>query len=375
MNFSINKEVLLSQLIVSQKALSIKTPNPALKGVKLDVQPDHIVVTTSNSDIAIQVVLKHDSLNVSETGEALVPGKYFIELVKKLSGLKVEISLGADNMMRVESDHSDATLNLMELEDFPHVEFTTLENPVIIPARTFKSLIRQTAFATSTVENRPILTGVSLNLSGDQLTAIATDSYRLSKKWINIPGASFEEQNIVIPGRSLEELIKILDNSEENIELHIMNNKVLFVIDGILFQSRLLEGRYPETDKLIPQSFANEIVFNKEQLQQAIDRASLFTPRDGNNVYVRLTLREDMLVEITSNSQEIGSVKEEITPVQNVVGTPFKLAFKNRYISEALRVFHSSEVKLSFTGEIKPFIITSEYDKDMIQLVLPVRTD
>ena len=374
MNFQINKDTLLNHLIVSQKGLSNKTPNPALQGIKLEVFKDNLLITTSNSDIAIKQTIKDASLEVKSEGSVLIPGKYFIEIIRKLDGLKVNLSQVADNMLRIEADRSDITLNMMDLDDYPELQFSEKVKSIKINVRTLKTIIRQTAFATSSVENRPILTGVNFKIEGNKLNAIATDSYRLSRKEIEL-NESYELLNIIIPGRSLEELVKILDNNNETVELHFDHSKILFKYKDILFQSRLLEGNYPETSKLVPTEFPIVIKFNKESLSTAIERASLLSSRDGNNSIVKLALRQDNIIEITSNSPEIGKVLEEVYPVDEIVGSPFKIAFSSKYIIEALKVFNSSEVLINFTGEIRPFVLKGEYDENMIQLILPVRTE
>jgi len=374
MNFQINKDVLLNSLIVAQKALSNKTPNPALQGIKLDVLTDHLVITTSNSDIAIKLLIKDPSLSIKKQGSVLIPGKYFIEIIRKLDGLKVNISSGIDNMIRIEADRSDITLNMMDIDDYPELEFNEKVKSIKINVRTLKTIIRQTAFATSSIENRPILTGVNFKIDGNKLTAIATDSYRLSQKQIEL-NEVYEPLNIIIPGRSLDELIKVLENNNEMVELHFDQSKILFKYRNLLFQSRLLEGNYPETSKLIPTEFPIIIKFNKESLSTAIERASLLSSRDGNNAIVKLQLKQDNIVEITSNSPEIGKVLEEVYPVDEIIGVPIKIAFSSKYILDALKIFNSSEITINFTGEIRPFIIKGDYDENMLQLILPVRTE
>ncbi len=374
MNFQINKDILLNNLIIAQKALSNKTPNPALQGIKLDILEDQIIITTSNSDIAIKLTIKDSSLEIKEQGSVLIPGKYFIEIIRKLDGLKVVISSVVDNMVRIEADRSDITLNMMDIDDYPELEFSEKVKSVKINVRTLKTIIRQTAFATSSIENRPILTGVNFKIDGNKLIAIATDSYRLSQKQIEL-NEVYEPLNIIIPGRSLDELIKVLENNNEMVELHFDRSKILFKYRSLLFQSRLLEGNYPETSKLVPTEFPIVIKFNKENLSTAIERASLLSSRDGNYAIVKLQLRQDNIVEITSNSPEIGKVLEEVYPVDEIVGTPIKIAFSSKYILDALKIFNSSEVSINFTGEIRPFIIKGDYDENMLQLILPVRTE
>ncbi|MFW5894959.1 MAG: DNA polymerase III subunit beta [Bacillota bacterium] len=374
MRFEINKDKLLYHLLIAQKALSNKTPNPALQGVKMDVQESGLTITTSNSDISINIAIEDAGLNVDETGSALIPGKYFIEIIRKLDGQTVSFSKAEDNLLRIEADHSDITLNTLDLDDYPELSFKEKDSFVKINVRTLKTLIRQTAFATSSIENRPILTGVHLSIDGDRLSGVATDSYRLSQKTISLED-SYDKMNVIIPGRSLEELMRILEDNQSDVELHFDQSQVLFKYKNILFQTRLLEGNYPETSKLVPQEFPVQIKFNKEQLITSVERASLLSSRDGQNAIVKLNMRQDDTVEISSNSPEIGRVLEEVYPVDEVVGSPIKIAFSSKYFLEALKVFNSSEVTVKFTGEIRPFVITGEFDDDMLQLILPVKTD
>ncbi len=374
MRFEINKDKLLYHLLIAQKALSNKTPNPALQGVKLDVEANALAITTSNSDISINISVEDGGLDVEEKGSALIPGKYFIEIVRKLDGQTITFSKAEDNLLRIEADHSDITLNTLDLEDYPNIQFTKKDSFIKVNVRTLKTLIRQTAFATSSIENRPILTGVNLTIDGDRLNGVATDSYRLSQKTISLED-TYDKMNVIIPGRSLEELMRILEDNQSDVELHFDQSQVLFKYKNILFQTRLLEGNYPETSKLIPQEYPVQIKFNKEQLITSIERASLLSSRDGQNAIVKLNMRQDDTVEISSNSPEIGRVLEEVYPVDEVVGSPIKIAFSSKYFLEALKVFNSSEVTVKFTGEIRPFVIEGEYDDDMLQLILPVKTD
>ncbi len=374
MRFEINKDKLLYHLLIAQKALSNKTPNPALQGVKLDVEKDALAITTSNSDISINIAIEDGGLDVEETGSALIPGKYFIEIIRKLDGQTVTFSKSEDNLLRIEADHSDITLNTLDLEDYPNIVFAKKDSFIKINVRTLKTLIRQTAFATSSIENRPILTGVNLTIDGDRLNGVATDSYRLSQKTISLED-TYDKMNVIIPGRSLEELVRILEDNQSDVELHFDQSQVLFKYKNILFQTRLLEGNYPETSKLIPQEYPVQIKFNKEQLITSVERASLLSSRDGQNAIVKLNMRQDDTVEISSNSPEIGRVLEEVYPVDEVVGSPIKIAFSSKYFLEALKVFNSSEVTVKFTGEIRPFVIEGEFDDDMLQLILPVKTD
>jgi DNA polymerase-3 subunit beta len=374
MNFSINTDVLLNNLLVSQKALSTKTPAPYLQGIKLEVHSNEVILITSNSDIAIKITIKDESLNVEDTGEVLIPGKVFVDFIRKLEKDIVEISVVDNNVLRIHSHNTDLSLNLQNVDDYPEINFVMNEVPIKLESKTMKSIIKQTTFATSSIENRPILTGVNLKVENNKLISIATDSFRLSQKVIDIP-ENFEKMNVVIPGRSLDELFKVLELDLDEILIHLNHKTILFEYGNILFQSRLLEGNFPETSRLIPVDFPIIIKFKTNDLQIAVERASLLSFKDSLNSIVKLYLKPDNTVEITSNSPEIGKVVEEVFPVEKAIGTPLKIAFSSKYFLDALKTFNSEEVYVKFTGEIRPFVIEGNDDLGLIQLILPVRTE
>ncbi|MDP2425022.1 MAG: DNA polymerase III subunit beta [bacterium] len=374
MNFTIAKDVILNHLLISQKALSTKTPAPYLQGIKLEVYPHELVLITSNSDISIKISIKDESLKVENVGQILVPGKYFVEIMRKMNGTEVAFSVVDNNTLRIQAGNSDVTLNMINVEDYPDIQFITNDNPIKIDAKVMKSVIRQTTFAASAIENRPILTGVNIRVDGGKLTAIATDSFRLSQKHIDLP-ANFEKMNVVIPARSLDELSKVLELNLDEILIHLDHKSILFEYGNVLFQSRLLDGNFPETSRLIPVEFPIVIKFNKNDLFVAIDRASLLSAREGSASIVKLNLRADNVVEITSNSPEIGKVNEEVFPLDKVLGSSIKIAFSAKFFMEALKTFNSEQVYVKFTGEIRPFVIEGELDPGLVQLILPVRTE
>jgi len=374
MNFSINKDVLLNHLMISQKALSNKTPAPYLQGIKLEVYDNEMVMLTSNSDISIRISVKDESLNIDDEGEILIPGKIFVEFIRKLDQGVITFTVVDNNVLKIQSHHTDLSLNLLNVEDYPVIDFDLVDGPIKLESQLMKQVIKQTTFATSTIENRPILTGVNMKVEDETLTAIATDSFRLSQKKINTT-KNYEKMNVVIPGKSLDELSKILELGLDEILLHLNHKSIVFEYGNILFKSRLLEGSFPETSRLIPNDFPVVIKFKTTDLAVAVERASLLSVKDSISSIVKLILKPNKEVEITSNSPEIGKVVEDIQPIVCEASTSLKIAFSSRYFLDALKTFEGNEVFVKFTGEIRPFIIESEKDAGLIQLILPVRTE
>jgi DNA polymerase-3 subunit beta len=296
--------------------------------------------------------------------------------MRKITSQRVEFALIEDRLIVIKADRSEFKLRLMDVEDYPEVDFLDLDDPITLDAQLFKNIIKETNFATAQSEKRPILTGVNFKYRDNHLYCVATDSYRLSQKNVKLRTHS-KEFDIVIPNKSLDELSKILDTSNDDVELYINPNKVLFKMNNTLFQTRLLEGTYPDTMRIIPTEFPVSIPFNKEELLQAVERVSLLSPRDRETNYniIKMTLREDHIVEMSSTNTEVGDALEEIIPSSDVIGPMIKIAFSSRYLVDALKAFTSNEVIIQFAGEVKPFVIKGNLDQDLLHLILPVRID
>lgn len=376
MIFNIDRDVLLNQLLTIQKGLPSKTPLPILYAIKFEVNEDHLVLTSSNTDIAIQVLIDDASISIKETGKVAIPGRYLIEIMRKITSQRVEFALIEDHLIVIKADRSEFKLRLMDVEDYPEVDFLDLDDPIILDSQLFKNIIKETNFATAQSEKRPILTGVNFKYKDNHLYCVATDSYRLSQKNVKLRTHS-KEFDIVIPNKSLDELSKILDGSNDDVELYINPNKVLFKMKSTLFQTRLLEGTYPDTMRIIPTEFPVIIPFNKEELLQTVERVSLLSPRDRETNYniIKLSLREDHIVEMSSTNSEVGDALEEIIPSSDIVGPIIKIAFSSRYLVDALKSFSSNEISIYFAGEVKPFVIKGNLDQDLLHLILPVRID
>jgi DNA polymerase-3 subunit beta len=376
MIFSIDRDVLLSQLLTVQKGLPSKTPLPILYAIKFEVNEDHLILTSSNTDVAIQVLIDVQSISIQKTGKVAIPGRYLIEIMRKITSKRVEFALIEDHLIVIKADRSEFKLRLMDVEDYPEVDFLDLDDPIVLDSQVFKNIIKETNFATAQSEKRPILTGVNFKYKDNHLYCVATDSYRLSQKNVKLRTHS-KEFDIVIPNKSLDELSKILDGATDDVELYINPNKVLFKMKNTLFQTRLLEGNYPDTMRIIPTEFPVAIPFNKEELLQAVERVSLLSPRDRETNYniIKLNLREDHIVEMSSTNSEVGDALEEIIPSSDVIGPVIKIAFSSRYLVDALKSFSSNEILIQFAGEVKPFVIKGNLDQELLHLILPVRID
>lgn len=377
MKFKIQKDYLVQSVQDVMKAVSSRTTIPILTGIKIVTTEEGVTLTGSDSDISIESFIPKEEdgkeiVEIEKTGSVVLPARFFSEIVKKLPKEVVELDVQNLFLTIIRSGKAEFNLNGLDAEEYPHLPQIEENNVFRIPTDLLKNMIRQTVFAVSTSETRPILTGVNWKVEGKTLTCIATDSHRLALRKANIQSEHDVSYNVVIPGKSLNEFSKILDDSNELVDIVMTENQVLFKTKHLLFFSRLLDGNYPDTSRLIPADSKTEVVLNVKEFLQSIDRASLLA-REGRNNVVKLSTLPDGIIEISSNSPEIGKVIEEVQS-ESIVGEDLKISFSAKYMLDALKALEGTDIKINFTGAMRPFVIRTLENDSMLQLILPVRT-
>lgn len=377
MRFIIQRDSLLQSVQDVMKAVTSRTTIPILTGIKIVANEEGVTLTGSDSDISIESFIPKEEagdeiVEIKQPGSIVLQARFFSEIVKKLPTDSVEIEVQGNLQTVIRSGRSEFNLNGLDAEEYPHLPQISEEHVFKIPTDLLKGLIRQTVFSVSTSETRPILTGVNWKVENNELVCIATDSHRLALRKARLEAENTGNYNVVIPGKSLTELSKILDDSSDTVDIVITENQVLFKAKHLLFFSRLLEGNYPDTGRLIPNESKTDVVVNTKEFLHAIDRASLLA-REGRNNVVKFSTIEGGAIEISSNTPEIGTVVEEIQS-QSIDGEDLKISFSAKYMMDALKALEGTEIQISFTGAMRPFVIRPLHDDSILQLILPVRT-
>ncbi|MBE4907920.1 DNA polymerase III subunit beta [Bacillus luteolus] len=376
MKFIIQKDYLVQSVQDVMKAVSSRTTIPILTGIKIVATTEGVTLTGSDSDISIESFIPAEEagseiVEIRQPGSIVLQARFFSEIVKKLPKDTVEIEVQNHLSTVIRSGKAEFNLNGLDAEEYPHLPQVEEENMFRIPTDLLKNMIRQTVFAVSVSETRPILTGVNWKVESGQLHCTATDSHRLAMRKASIEMENQDTYNVVIPGKSLNELSKILDDTNELVDIVITENQVLFKTKHLLFFSRLLDGNYPDTSRLIPNESKTDVVITTKDLLQSIDRASLLG--EGKNNVVKLSTLPEGVIEVSSNTPEIGKVIEEIQS-QSIEGEELKISFSAKYMIDALKALDSTEIKVSFTGAMRPFLLRSIDNDSVLHLILPVRT-
>ncbi len=374
MKFTIKKELLLDALNKVSKAISTKNLIPVLAGIKFELKKKRLILTASDNDITIQTWIdctNEEDFIIDREGSIIVQGKYILDIVRKLPAEFINIELIDELKLLIYTENSEFNLNGISESEYPNIGLEESKKKVTINAGVFKNAIGQTAFAASNEESKPVLTGINFNIVGDVLECNSTDSYRLARKIVKLDKDSEENYNIVVPSRNVVEFSKILYDDDEMVELHIFSNKILFKTNNLKFESRLINGTYPNTSNLLPDDSFLVISTNLSDFYNVIDRVSILTSDKEKNI-VTLETNDNMLI-LRSSSAEVGRVEEKM-PITKNNKENIKISFSAKYMMEALKSFSTETVDIHFVGEIKPILIKSSEDESLTQLVLPIRT-
>lgn len=370
MKFIIKKNILLENLLNTAKAISSKNLIPILTGIKFELNDEGLYLSASDSDISIRTFIEKSKITeVVQTGSVVISGKYIVEIIRKLPDTDITIEVIDGYNMIIQTTGSEFNLNGIDPNDFPNLDLEETKNPIFLNPVVFKNIVNQTFFATSLSETRPLLTGINFKLSGDLLEVLATDSYRLARKQIKLKDKYENDFDLVIPGKNLVELSRMLEDEKENVYMHIFNNKVLFKYKNIVFLSRLIGGTYPVSSNIIPNDFKIDVECNYSVLFDMIDRASLLTSdKDKNTIKLVLKNRE---LTISSNSPEIGKVEEKVS-IENDAN--ISISFSSKYMLEAIKSFNTEKIHMLMNDDNSPIIVKSDEETSLIQLVLPIKT-
>lgn len=375
MKFSIAKTKMYAALQDVNHAISSTSP-AALRGILIEASEDNeLVLTASDNDVTIRRTLKGKDdeelqLNVEEPGSVVIDAHYIMDIVHKIDAdtVKVEILDGA--LTSFKGNQAQFRINGTKADEYPDIDLSEPQQSFSVNELKLSALIEATAFAASDQETRPALTGIHIVLKEGKLIAVATDSYRLARKEEAID--SDLDIAVTIPAKSMNEVRSILLSEDKDIRIALDNRKAQFITDDTVFQTRLLEGAFPETDRLIPTSFISTLTISRSSLINVLDR-SMFI-KNENMTINHLHCTEDDII-FSNRSQEIGEFEQSLMEEGAVFkGEPLDISFNGGYVMAAARALKGNTIEIRFAGEMKPFILINPEDDSMLQLTLPVRS-
>lgn len=362
MRIQVEQSELLKHVNIVQKGISSKTTLPILDGILVKALNNKIELIGTDLELGIETTLNG---NILEEGSIVINSKIFGDIARKLPNETIDIET-SENEIKITCKNSNFNLIGNSSSEYPDLPEVSDLNSIKFPRDLLKSTIRQTVFATTQDETRPILTGVLFEIVNGIGSFVALDGYRLALR--NIKVNAEDDVKVVIPGKTLIELNKILEDGENDVDILITSNHIIFIIENTIVYSRLLEGQYLNYRDIIREGHNTRIKLNRKEFQYGLERASLLAREQKANL-IKLNIMEDKLI-IKSNS-EIGNVHEEIGLEKS--GEDLNIAFNSKYILDGIKAMDVENVELFFMGSLNPCIIKPEEGNNYTYLVLPVR--
>lgn len=362
------KEKIIKALNSVTKAVASKTTMPILEGILIQTNNNEVKLTTYDLEIGIEYII---DCEVQEEGAIVVNATMFSEIIRKLPNTEITIYVNDKNLLVIECEGSLYKLATMNPSEFPELPQISIENSIQIEQNVLKEMIRRTIFAVSTEENRPIFTGCLFEISNNKLNLVAVDGFRLAWKSKYLQN-KVNDFNAVIPGRTLNEINKILVDSFELIKIGVAKNQALFELENCKIVTRLLDGEFLNYSSVIPETWETRIRVNKNNLQNCFERISLISSSsmEKEKKYpVKVSI--DIGKVIISCTNQTGDAKEEM--YVSTEGKNLEVGFNPKYFLDACRSIDDEEIFVDFGTSISPCIIRPVSDGDYIYMILPIR--
>ena len=347
------------------RAANARAVNPILEGMKLVAKGGKLTLSATDLEIYINRTIRAD---VKVEGTAVVPGRLFSEYVRKISGSQISITVEGDTVV---INHGDSVCNFqtLMLAEYPDIVKLSSKPHFAIKSDALRDFITKTIISASADDSRPVLKGVLCEINGETLTGVALDGFRLSRVQKQIAN-HVGEAKIIVPARALEETRKLLGDGNGEVSVTIENKFFQVSLEGITFASRLIDGEFINYKQIIPATFDNNVVVERSAFERSVERAGLLVRNDKINL---VTLKiADKRIGITATN-EIGKVAEVVDA--KLTGKDMTISFNAKYLFDALRASGNDFIRLQYTAQTSPCVITSTKESDYLFLILPVRTN
>ena len=368
MKFICEREKLLKAINSVVKGVASKTTMPILEGILIQTNDNEIKLTTYDLEIGIEYIIES---TIEEQGSTVVNAIMFSEIIRKLPDTEISITLNENNLLVIECEGSLYKLATMNPEEFPELPKINIENSIELDQKMLKSMVRKTIFAVSMEENRPVFTGCLFEIVNNKINVVAVDGFRLA--WAsNFLEKQSNDFKAVIPGKTLNEVNKIVTDSFEPIKIGVSKNQALFQMENCKIVTRLLDGEFLNYSSVIPKNWETRIRVNRKDIQECFERISLISASiaEKEKKYPVKVKIEVGKVTISCTNQT-GDAKEEI--YLETQGKELEAGFNPKYFLDALKVIDDEEIFIDFGTSVSPSVIRPIENEDYTYMILPIR--
>ena len=363
-----DKDKIIKAINSVVKGVASKTTMPILEGILIQTNDNEIKLTTYDLEIGIEYIM---DCEVKEQGSTVVNAVMFSEIIRKLPDTQIYISLNDKNLLQIECEGSLYKLATMNPAEFPELPKIEVENSIELEQNNLKNMIRKTIFAVSTEDSRPIFTGCLFQIENNQLSLVAVDGFRLALRTIFL-NKQTNNFSAVIPGKTLNEMNKILSDSFDFVRIGVSKNQALFEMDNCKVVTRILEGDFLNYKNVIPTNWESRIKVNKNNLQNSFERISLISSSSIEKEKKYPVKVEIDIGKVTiSCTNQTGDAKEEL--FVSTEGKNLEAGFNPKYFLDSLKAIEDEEVFVEFGTSISPCLIKPTDSSEYVYMILPIR--
>lgn len=364
MKILVNREQLSEALSNLQRAVTPRSSLPILEGVLLSAEYGKLTLMAYNMEISMK---KELAITCEREGDVVISAKILFEIIRKVKGDIIEIDVDERLVCHIKCGASSFDIMGMDSVDFPEMPNVAENSSITISSELLKDMVRQTVFAASQIEGpRPVLTGINFEIKDNEIKLVAIDGNRLAIRKAKINDSA--NLNFIVSGRAIGEAVKIIGDKDEDIVIRIGSRNISFDIDGYVMTSRLLDGKYIEYNRSIPESYAQEVKVNVAEIIEIIERIALVIVSDQTKSPIRCSLEENKITFTCSSA--VGRATD-FCDVE-LKGNEFEIGFNSKFLLDALKATESEEVYIRFNGSAAAAVITPIDSDEFMYLVLPM---
>ncbi len=365
MKFNILQQDILMSIQSVARSVGVHTTLPVLANIMISAKINKLQLSATNLEIG---VIRQIDAEIEEEGEITVPAKTILELLSSAPTVKITFEAVGD-ILKIKTDKFSASINGISASEFPAIP--QIEDKGITFTKEDLILSSQILFASAQDEGRPTLTGILTQIKGSKLEFVATDGFRLAHRQVDLKIISKENFSALIPRRTFEEVLRLLQEEEADgvaVAISPSQNQIVFSFGKTSVSSRLIEGKFPDWEKIIPQDGKARVLMEKDEFLKDIKMAATFAKNEANTI--SLQIRKD-LIKIKSESKELGSLDNEIDV--SVEGADLEVAFNCKFLQDAVSYVPSKQLMIEFSGELQPALIKPVGVEGLEYIIMPVR--
>ncbi len=363
MKATLDRSELLGALSVVSKGTSSRTTLPILSGILISASGDRIVMQATDLEISVKASVK---ASVEKAGDTVAAGRLLAEIVRSMPESAITLETSGPDLLTISGAQSSFKVKTLSPDDFPTFPEIGEGPRVSIPADTFSSVVKQVSRAVSRDETRPVLTGMLVVLEGLRLKMVATDSYRLAVREMELPEALGETMEVIVPGKALEEVSRLLGDAE-TVEFGFSDNQVILEFGDTVYVSRRIEGSYPNYNQLVPKEFTSRVVVDRAELADAVKRVALLAQ---HNAPLRFEMTDSTLT-LSATTPDVGEATESL--MVTTEGPEIAIAFNPAFLADGIASSSTGSLAVEMTNPLKPAVMKCPDEEGFLYLLMPVR--